>query len=139
MSRTIKHEYRNMLHTALVMDCAISAMALGDALMGGDVISGQLLRERLEVELRLLDDLAWAPDAARDHFELTLSDDQLARAARRLHCVGADLVAEYNATDVDQRTVEIEAGREVGLKVVLLTHHLLRDIDASDARPKEVC
>lgn len=132
MARTLKREYRNALHTALVMDGAISAMALGDALIGGDITSGQLLRERLDVELRLLDDLAWTPDVARDHFELTLSDDQLAHAARRLHRVGVDLVAEYDATDVDRRTAEVEAGREVGLKVVLLTHLLLRDIEPDE-------
>lgn len=144
MPLTIKRSYREVLHPVLMLDSANTATALGDALMGADIATGRMLRERLEAELLLLDCLAWAPNAARDLFTLTLPDEQLARAAVRLHRVGVELVAEYNETDPDRRTAEVEADREVGLKVVLLAAYLMRDLprellDATSEPVEEVC
>lgn len=141
MSRTIKRSYRDVLHPVLTLDSANTAAALGDALMGTDITAGLMLRERLEAELLLLDDLAWEPNAVRDLFTLTLPDEQLARAALRLHRVGVELVAEYNETEPDRRTAEITAGRGIGMKAILLASHLLRDLPLAviDATSEEVC
>lgn len=144
MPRTIKRAYRDRLHPVLVQDCANTAVALGDALMGGAVSTGRMLRERLTAELLLLDALAWAPTVGRDLFELDLPDEQLALAAQRLHRVGVELVAEYNETALDRRTAQLEADRETGIKTVLLASYLLRDVplellDATSEPVQEVC
>jgi len=42
-------------------------------------IEAQVLRQRHEDELRLLDDLGWSPEDNRENFELTIPTEQLTR------------------------------------------------------------
>jgi hypothetical protein len=139
----IKPSYRDILHPVLRADAASTATALGDALTGDNERAEQLLRDRLEDELWLLDDLDRQPDPGRDLFEVTVPDTGLVRVARRLHRVGVELVAAYNETAPDQRTPEITTGHKTGLKVVLLATYLMQGLppellDASDEPVEEV-
>lgn len=126
---TIKSKHRDLLHPVLVADAAETATALGDALLGEDVTTGRVLRERLEAELALLDAFVWTPRPPhREAFELNLPATQLARAVQRLHRIGVELVAERNLTASERRTREIEADYDLGLRVVLLSTYLLADL-----------
>jgi hypothetical protein len=147
MPRTIKRKDRDLLHQALVADSAMTATALGDALIGGERATGRMLRERLEAELRLLDDFAWAArQPARETFELTLSDEQLARTLQRLARRGTERLTaladrrreeriaagdERDDDDIDLIAAEIDRDdpeRDGEAHVVMLSHYLLRDV-----------
>jgi hypothetical protein len=78
MPITIEAGTRELLYDSAVADLS----GMGDLMLeldAGRVLEAQLLRQRFEDELRLLDDLGWAPTDQRGAFELTMPLEQLTR------------------------------------------------------------
>lgn len=97
MSLTIDREQRDAIHGELVRQLT----GVGDvyiAIARDDYADACQLRDRFEAAMRLLDDLGWEPDTARQSFELTAPAGQLVCALRWLF---ADAVAQsrLDATD----------------------------------------
>ncbi len=124
---TIKRSYRDVLHPALMLDSANTATALGDALMGADVAHRPDAARAPGAELLLLDCLDWAPNAACDLFTLTLC---LTSSSRAPPCGCVASASSWSPSTTrptpDRLTAEIETGRAVGQKVILLAAYRAR-------------
>lgn len=78
MAIQIGTQTRELLYQSAVADLS----GIGDVMIeldAGRVLEAQLLRQRFEDELRLLDDLGWNAADERGTFELTMPVEQLTR------------------------------------------------------------
>lgn len=78
MALAINSHERKLLYDAALADLD----GIGDMVIeidSGRIVEAQVLRQRHEDELRLLDDLGWSPEDERENFELTIPAEQLIR------------------------------------------------------------
>jgi hypothetical protein len=81
---TIDRPTREALHAGLVLD--LSGLSGVCALLDQNrAAEARRLRERIEQDWRLLDDLGWEAADPRQSFELTMPRGQLVEVVRRLH------------------------------------------------------
>jgi hypothetical protein len=81
---TIDRPTREALHAGLVLD--LSGLSGVWALLDQNrAAEARRLRERIEQDWRLLDDLGWEAVDPRHSFELTMPPGQLVEVVRRLH------------------------------------------------------
>lgn len=83
MTRVIGREERDALYHGIRRGLR-SLGYLAEALADARPTVASMLASRYRAQLRLLDDLGWAPEAQREHFGLTLPEPDLARAMLRL-------------------------------------------------------
>lgn len=83
MARVIGRDERDALYHAIRRDLRFLSY-LAEALADARPTVATMLASRYRAELRLLDDLGWAPVDPRERFELTLPEPDLARALLRL-------------------------------------------------------
>jgi hypothetical protein len=81
---TIDRPTREALHAGLVLDLS-GLPDLWTLLDQNRADEARRLRERIEQDWRLLDDLGWSVADPRQRFELTMPPVQLADVVRRLH------------------------------------------------------
>jgi len=99
---TITPDQRAAIHCQLTQHLS----GIGDvslAYLGGQYEGAERLAGEYAQDLALLADLGWAPDDARESFELTMPADELERALRRLH---SD--AEAGLSNPEARRAEAE-------------------------------
>lgn len=78
MALAINKNQRKLLYDAALADLS----GIGDVAIeidSGRIVEAQVLRQRYEDELRLLDDLGWSPEDKRESFELTIPIERLTR------------------------------------------------------------
>lgn len=78
MALAINNHQRKLLYDAALADLS----GIGDVAIeidSGRIVEAQVLRQRYEDELRLLDDLGWSPEDKRESFELTIPIERLTR------------------------------------------------------------
>lgn len=83
MARMVGREERDALYHAIRRDLRFLG-CLAEAVADGRPAVSAMLASRYRAQLRLLNDLGWAPQDPREQFELTLSEPDLARALLRL-------------------------------------------------------
>ena len=83
MARVIGRDERDALYHAIRRDLRYLAY-IAEALADARPTVAAMLASRYRAQLRLLDDLGWAPQDPRERFELTLPKPDLARAMLRL-------------------------------------------------------
>lgn len=83
MAHMIRRDERDALYHAIRRDLRFLGY-LAEALADARPTVAARLANRYRAQLRLLDDLGWAPGDAREQFELTVAEPDLARAMLRL-------------------------------------------------------
>jgi hypothetical protein len=99
---TITRAQRQAIYPELVLDLS----GVGDIaieLDNGNYEKAQRFRREFEDNMRLLDDLGWDADPPREHFEITVPAEQLARALSRLHQLAADALADHVRPDAEEQ------------------------------------
>jgi hypothetical protein len=124
MSITLRRDDRDVLHPALIADLGV-------------------LRTWIEAELRLLDDLGWIWAVEGETFELTVPDEQLARAlqrlvrssGRRLGAIGRRTLMERGAVDpVTADLDRVDPERLAAVKLFVLCNHLASKLPPEASR-----
>jgi hypothetical protein len=100
MARVIGRDERDALYQAIRRDLRFLSY-LAEALADARPTVASMLASRYRAQLRLLDDLGWAPEDPRERFELTIPEPDLARAMLRL--LNGVVLAALDRGDQDER------------------------------------
>lgn len=100
MARAIGRDEREALYHAIRRDLRFLGY-VAEALTDARPTVAAMLASRYRAQLRLLDDLGWAPEDRREHFELTIPEPDLARAMLRL--LNGVVLAALDRGDQDER------------------------------------
>jgi hypothetical protein len=94
MPITIGRDERHAVREALLNDLA----RIGDvelAIQKADYATARRLRQEIEEDFRLLDDVGWGEDDPAATVALTVPLDDLARTLRRLHGLALGAIRQY--------------------------------------------
>jgi len=125
----IDREQRSALHAEL----RTRLSGVGDIhllLERGDHAEARRLAAAFREDLALLDDLGWADEDPREHYELTMAPEALAAVAARLHRESAGFLATHLARPRDE-----EALAERSLKATEACASILSDLAEAGVGP----
>lgn len=90
----IDQAQRAAIYPHVISDLGIAISEANVALESGEWAAAQALRCRIELDMRLLDDIGWGSEDPGERFDLTIPHDILELTVKRLHAAAGVLMRE---------------------------------------------